>query len=174
MSIAIDVRDLIGRPGASRHVHVEEPIEGLRTELTLVHGETPVDAELLLESVIEGILASGGLSGTFVETCARCLEPFEQPFRVDVQELFAPGAEPDDLEEYPLRDGESDLEPMIRDAVVLAMPYSPLCRPDCQGICERCGGNRNLGECTCQPPADERWAPLAGLVFPDEQGAPPG
>lgn len=167
MTIAVDVRDLVGHPGASRSVHVEEAIEGLQTGLAQVAGQTPVDADLLLESVVEGILASGEVVGTYVETCARCLTPMQRPFRLRVQELFAPGAAPDDPDEYPLMQGEIDLEPLIRDAVLLAMPYSPLCKPDCLGICERCGGNRNLGECTCEPATDVRWAPLSAIRFPE-------
>ena len=179
MSVSLDVRDLVGRPGASRHVRVGEPVQGLATELARVPDDSPVDAELLLESVVEGILVSGAVSGVYVLTCARCLTPILQPFRVDVQELFAPGATDAgarvEADEYPLGDGEIDLEPMIRDAVVLAMPYSPLCRPDCLGLCARCGGNRNLGECTCEPePDDVRWAPLVGLELPLEPSDGPG
>jgi uncharacterized protein len=168
MSVTLDVRDLLGRPGASRRAHVREPVGGMRTELARVPDDAPVDAELLLESVVEGILASGDLSGTFALTCARCLTPVERPFRVDVRELFAPGVMAEDADGYPIADEQIDLEPMIRDAVVLAMPYSPLCRADCLGLCERCGGNRNVGECACAPEPDRRWAPLAGLVFPEE------
>ena len=167
MTLSLDVRDLVDHPGASRAVHVGERMAGLTTELARVPDEAPVDADLLLESVVEGVLASGAVSGTVVLTCARCLTPIEQEFHVDVRELFAPGAAPDDADEYPMKDGEIDLEPMLRDAVVLAMPYSPLCRPDCMGLCSRCGGNRNLGECTCPPEADTRWGPVGALELPD-------
>jgi uncharacterized protein len=174
VTIAVDVRDLVGHPGSSRNVHVEELIEGLRTELAQVAGESPVDADLLLESVLEGVLASGEVAGTYTETCARCLTPVERPFRLRVQELFAPDAAPDDPDGYPLTQGEIDLEPLIRDAVLLAMPYSPLCKPDCLGICERCGGNRNLGECACEPEADDRWAALSAIEFPLETNGDQG
>jgi uncharacterized protein len=167
MTIALDVRDLVGHPGTSRSVHVERAVDGLRTELARVGMESPVDMDLLLESVVEGILASGDLAVTVTETCARCLTPVQRPLRLRVQELFSPGAAADDPDEYPLVQGEIDLEPLIRDAVLLAMPYSPLCRPGCLGICERCGGNRNLSECTCEPESDARWAPLAALRLPD-------
>jgi uncharacterized protein len=53
---------------------------------------------------------------------------------------------------------------MVRDAVVLQMPFSPLCKPDCLGLCERCGGDRNLGECTCTDPIDPRWSALEGFT----------
>ena len=58
-----------------------------------------------------------------------------------------------------------DPEPMVRDSVLLSMPFAPLCRPECEGLCERCGGDRNLGECTCvELPADPRWAGIERLM----------
>jgi uncharacterized protein len=167
--IEIDVRDLVGHPGQSREVRVDEPVEGLSTGLATVPEDTPVEAALLLESVVEGILVSGPLRGCMRLSCARCLKTFEQPFDVSVNELFIPGRA-DDGDEYPLPDdGAIDIEPMVRDAVVLSMPFSPLCRPDCQGLCERCGGDRNLGECTCGPaPADPRWEALGEIRFDPE------
>jgi uncharacterized protein len=156
----VDVRDLLERPGASREVHVDEAIDGLASELVSV--PDPVRIDLMLESVVEGILASGPVSGTMSFRCARCLRPSGRSFRLEVAELFAHGAvEADD--EYPIKDRTVDLEPMVRDTVVLAMPFSPLCRDDCLGLCERCGGDRNLGECSCGPSLDPRWAPLADL-----------
>ena len=124
----------------------------------------PVRADLLLESVVEGILVSGPISGRAALSCARCLRWFQDGFGVEVRELFSRGAGPGG-EEYPLSvEGEIDIEPMIRDAVLLSLPFSPLCRPDCRGLCERCGGDRNLEDCTCGPePADPRWAALDGL-----------
>ena len=67
---------------------------------------------------------------------------------------------------YQVHDGAIDIEPMVRDAVLLSMPFSPLCKPDCAGLCPRCGGDRNLGECTCGPElADERWSVLNEIRF---------
>ena len=166
----IDVRDLMEQPGASRRVAVREPVEGLRLELAAIPADAPIEADLLLESVVEGILASGRVSGRMSLSCARCLRTFELPLRLDVRELFATGAGPEG-EEYPLDPaGTLDPEPMIRDAVMLALPVSPLCRPDCLGLCERCGGDRNVGECTCPTDtADPRWAALETLIF-EENG----
>jgi uncharacterized protein len=162
VSAVIDVRDLIGQPGSSREVHLSERIPDLGTQLAVVPEDRPVGGDLLLESVVEGILVSGPVRGEMVLTCARCLKPFEVPFDLDVQELYAPEARADD-DAYPLLEGAVDLEPMIRDAVLLAMPFAPLHSPDCLGLCERCGGDRNLGECRCAPETDERWAPLLEL-----------
>ena len=167
--IEIDVRDLLGHPGHSRAVHVDEPVEGLALELATVPEDTPIEADLLLESVIEGILVSGPLRGAMRMSCARCLKTFERPFDVAVHELFIRDRH-DEGDEYPLPDdGAIDIEPMVRDAVLLQMPFSPLCRPDCRGLCERCGGDRNLGECTCGPAvADPRWEALGALRFDDQ------
>jgi uncharacterized protein len=168
--IAVDVTDLLDRPGASRRVIVREPVDGLRLELAHVPDGAPVAGDLLLESVVEGILVSGQLTGQLELSCARCLTSFPGRVVVDVQELFALGASPGD-DEYPLApEGSIALEPLVRDGVLLAMPSAPLCRPGCLGLCERCGGDRNLGECSCEPEtADPRWAVLEGL-FEDSAG----
>lgn len=159
----VDVRDIVDRPGSSREVHLEEGIEGLATELAAVPAEAPVRIDVLLESIVEGILVSGPVSGTVTYRCARCLTDFTDRFEVEVTELFTRSAQDDEGEEYPIAEGVIDLEPMVRDAVLLSLPFSPLCRPDCRGLCERCGGNRNLGECTCPPPTDHRWDALGDL-----------
>lgn len=157
----IDVRDLMGSPGSSRTIRVEARIEGLRAGLAEVPEDAPVEGELLLESVVDGILVRGRLGGRMSFSCARCLKRFDRGFEVRVGELFAVGAAPDG-DEYPLSPrGALDLEPMVRDAVILSMPFSPLCQPGCRGLCERCGGDRNAGECACPPePRDPRWSAL--------------
>src|SRR5262249_19566905 len=94
-----------------------------------------------------------------------------EPFHMQVHELFAPDAS-DDGDVYPVSDGTVDLEPLIRDAVLLAMPFAPLCRPGCLGLCERCGGDRNLNECTCAPEADPRWAALEPVRTHREEPPP--
>jgi uncharacterized protein len=166
MTVPVDVRDLLRHPGAARTVAIDEPVEGLVTELVRVPGDQPIHADLLFESVMEGILVSGPITVTLSVDCARCLKSLRSPFQVDVQELFVSGA--GDLDdEYPIADDEVDLEPMIRDAVLLNVPFSPLCRPECLGLCERCGGDRNLEECRCEPEIDDRWAGLSRLSFPD-------
>ena len=158
----LDVRDLLAQPGASKRIARDELVQGMRTELASVSDERPVRVELLLESVVEGILATGRVRGEMSFRCARCLKDFTNGFDLEVRELFA--HEPDEEhDEYPIVEEGIDLEPMVRDAVVLSMPFSPLCREDCLGLCERCGGDRNLGECACAPEIDPRWAVLDRL-----------
>jgi uncharacterized protein len=166
VTLAVDVRDLIDSPGASRVVRIEERVEGLHAGLGRVPPEDPVEGEFLLESLADGVLVSGPMRGERVLECARCLRPVHEAFRLDVHELFS--VEDDPEADYALRDGIVDLEPMIRDAVLLSMPFSPLCRPECLGLCPRCGGDLNLGECACPPEVDERWAVLSGLILPGD------
>ncbi len=158
----MDVRDLIGHPGISRLSHVGGTLEDLGTEVATLKTDEPVQGDLLLESVVEGILVTGHLDGTFALRCARCLKDFEQPIRVDVHELFSTAPEPDDEDVYPLDvEGWLDPEQMVRDALGLELPFSPLHSPDCQGLCSVCGGDRNLGECLGDhPEVDPRWADL--------------
>ncbi|HEY7281543.1 MAG TPA: DUF177 domain-containing protein [Actinomycetota bacterium] len=173
--IEVDVRELLAHPGSSRPFVLDRPVEGVRLELAGMAEGAAVRGDLLLESVVEGVLVSGPLRGPLTLTCARCLTEFDGSFEVDVQELFvAPGrdAGPDDYTVSP--EGAIDLEPLVRDNVLPALPFSPLHAPDCRGLCERCGGNRNLGECSCvDEPVDARWAALDALFAdaPDGGGA---
>jgi uncharacterized protein len=162
---AIDVRDLLGQPGASREVHVQGTLEDLGTELAGVPADRPLEADLLLESILEGILVSGRVRATMQLRCARCLKDFEAPLEVEVSELYVTSPDPDG-EQYPL-DPEGSLEPeqMVRDTVGIELPFSPLHSPDCLGLCPVCGGDRNLGECPGDhPQTDTRWAGLDAVL----------
>jgi uncharacterized protein len=161
---AIDVRDLLERPGAAKTVHVAEAVPGLHSELAAVPEDTPIAGDLTLESVIEGVYVTGSVAGRMTMRCARCLKEFEQDFDVQLREMFVREAGPED--DYVVSPERTlDPEPMVRDAVVLSMPFAPLCRPDCLGLCERCGGDRNLGECTCAERTDPRWSALTDLTL---------
>jgi uncharacterized protein len=160
----IDVRDLVGRPGIWRSEQVSGTIDDLATELAGLSEDTPVTADLTLESLDEGILASGRLEGALSLRCARCLKDFEQGIAVELRELFVPFPH-EDSDEYPLDpDGFLDPDQMIRDAIGVELPFAPVCRPDCRGLCGRCGGDLNVGECTCsEPEIDPRWDGLEAL-----------
>jgi uncharacterized protein len=158
---AIDVRDLLGQPGSARETRVCGTLDDLGTEVAGIPAYTPLEADLLLESVVEGILVTGRVRGRMQLRCARCLKEFEEGLEVAVSEMFvrAPDPEGDD---YPL-DPEGFLAPeqMVRDTVGLELPFSPLHSPDCMGLCPVCGGDRNLGECPGDhPQVDARWNAL--------------
>jgi uncharacterized protein len=158
----IDVRDLLGHPGTSRRVTVEGALEGLGLELATLAGA--VRGDLLLESVVEGILVSGTLTGAMHLRCARCLVDLDRPFRIELQEIV--GVEPDeDDDAYPLTpESFIEPEPMLRDAVGVELPFAPLCRPDCRGLCSVCGENLNLNTCPGHEEIDHRWDALEGLL----------
>jgi uncharacterized protein len=161
----IDVRDLVGHPGATKVEQVAGTVEDLATELAGVPEDAPIRGELVLESLLEGILAVGRLEGSLALRCARCLTEFERGFSVELQELFVPFPH-EDGDEYPL-DPEGFLEPdqMVRDVIGVELPFAPVCRPDCRGLCSRCGGDLNLGECICEEPQiDPRWEGLDVLL----------
>ena len=172
MAIArIDVHDLLDHPGASRRHDVIGTVEGLATELVAVPEDAPLGGSLLLESVVEGILASGSIAGTWRLRGARCLTEWTEAFSVEVRELFTSDAhtatDPDDdldPDTYAIVADEIDLDQLIRDAVGVEMPFAPLCRADCRGLCEICGGDRNLGECPGHETLDPRFAVLAELL----------
>lgn len=161
----IDVRDLIGRPGVSKETAIAGTLEGLGTEVAGLREDAPVLGDLLLESVVEGILVSGRLNGELHLRCARCLTEFDAPLAVEVSELFL-AAPDEEMDTYPLDpEGFIELEQMARDAIGVELPFSPLCRPDCRGLCPVCGGDRNLGECPGDHPStDPRWAELEKLL----------
>lgn len=169
----LSVVDLAGRPGEYKDFVIQRPVDGVRTALATV-GDEPVGARLRAESVVEGILVTGTVSGTSTLECARCLESFRAPFELEVCELFvAPGHEaPDQEDAYTFTGLEIDLEPMIRDAVALTLPLNPVCNETCKGLCAQCGQNLNQAGCGCRDEdTDPRWAALADLRERLEQQA---
>jgi uncharacterized protein len=97
-----------------------------------------------LESVVEGVLVSGTASALVSGQCARCLDPLVDSLEVELTELFAypdtateGSTDPDEISR--VLDGLIDLEPVVRDAMLLALPQAPLCDEDCQGLCPECG-----------------------------------
>jgi uncharacterized protein len=161
---AIDVRDLVTQPGASRQHVVRAQLDDLGTELARLRDDVPLRADLLLEALVEGILVSGTVRGELVLRCARCLTEFDQPLSVAVHEMFV--VEPDpEADDYPLDpDGMLELDQMVRDVVGVELPFSPLCRADCQGLCPTCGADRNQGGCPGHAEVDPRWAALGQLT----------
>jgi uncharacterized protein len=161
---SISVADILGRPGELKDHHIAPVLDGIETALARVTGE-PLDVRVRAESVHEGVLFTGRVSGRAALTCARCLKPLEDEVSLEVRELyFVPGHRQDPEEGYELKGMEADLEPMLRDAVTLALPLNPLCRADCKGLCAGCGADLNTARCTCRnDDMDPRWAPLAAL-----------
>ena len=165
-ALAVDVRELLQKPGAHKHVVVHGPLEDLATPVASVPPDRAVTVDAEIESVVEGLLVTGTVRATAVVHCVRCLLDLDQEQEAEVRELFAlqPGGDED--EGYAvLPDDRLPLDTMVRDAVVLAFPAFPLCRPDCAGLCPVCGADRNTLDCGHggAENIDPRWAGLAGL-----------
>jgi uncharacterized protein len=165
-ALAVDVRELLQRPGAHKHVVVRAPLADLATPVASVPPDRPVTVDVEIESVVEGLLVTGTVAASAVVHCVRCLRDLDHELEVEVRELFAlePGADED--EGYAVLPGDRlPLDTMARDALVLGFPAFPLCRPDCAGLCPVCGADRNSLDCGHggTEAIDPRWAGLADL-----------
>ncbi len=150
--------------GSRSHEVRRGVIDDLACSGSAVPAHAQVEADVVLESVVGGVSVTGTVRAPWTGTCRRCLEPAGDTIEVEVREHFTEGG--DGQETYPLCEGELDLEPMVRDAVLLELPQAPLCRQGCLGICPTCGVNRNEEACRCRPERDERWAALDVLREP--------
>ena len=176
--LVLDTRELGRRPGSMRPVQFPAPApESLGVELIGVPAGAEIDLDLRLESVMEGVLVSGTATVPLTGECGRCLETVEDELVVDLQELFAYEQSSTDRtadeDETGRMDGDLlDLEPALRDAVVLALPLTPLCRTDCAGLCPECGERLDdLPADHAHAVPDPRWAGLQALLVQDP--APP-
>jgi len=117
--------------------------EHLGVELARVPDGAKLELNLQLEGVAEGVLVTATVTGPLAGECARCLEPFTSMIKVRFQELYVRGGgveDPDGEDTYRLEaSGLLNLEPALRDAIVLELPLSPRCEDGCQGLCAECG-----------------------------------
>lgn len=160
----IDVYDLMHRPGEMRDRVLDVTVpEAFGNAVIGVPAGSDLRIDLRLESLHDGILVSAELDGTATGECVRCLIDIQEPVQVEFQELFAYSQ--DEAFEYEVHEDTIDLEPVIRDAVVLSLPFQPVCQEDCTGLCPICGVRRldNPGH-QHEDPIDPRWAALGDLA----------
>jgi uncharacterized protein len=168
--MVFDLRELGRRAGSLRDYRRSVPAPAaLGLDLVGVSEGAPLALELRLESVTEGVLVTGTITAPITGQCGRCLDPVSDELAVDVCELFAyPDSATDEtteLDEIHRIEGELlDLEPVVRDAIVLGLPWTPLCRPDCAGLCPTCGQRLDdLPAGHAHEVIDPRWAALEKL-----------
>ena len=175
----VPVSDLVGHPGETRALRRAVPADAFGdAPWGPAEGgvRDPVELDLHLDAVVEGILVRGSLGFEVELPCARCLAPQELAYEVAVAELFQdPTKREDDDEDdpgYELIDDLTalDLSTLARDALIVDLPVRVLCDEDCQGLCVECGADRNLTDCGHRPEAapDPRWAKLTELDLPTE------
>lgn len=171
--LTIDVARLGRRPGSMFEVHdtVDSPLR-IGVELIAIQPGAPLDLDLRVESVSEGVLVTGTVEAPTEGECSRCLSPIEGRVQVGLTELFA---YPDSATEATTEEDEVghvvdqtvDLEQPIIDAVGLELPFSPVCSPDCPGLCPQCGVSLAAEPGHRHEQVDPRWAKLAGML-PDQ------
>jgi uncharacterized protein len=171
-----DMRSLSRQAGSFRdETRTARAPDGVGAGLVLVPAGADVALDLRFEAVSEGVLVTGSAVAPLTGECARCLDPVTSTMEVSFQELYlyqsADADEEADDEERFLDGDLLDLEPAFRDAVVLALPLSPLCREDCPGLCPECGAHlaeagpdHGHGE-----NVDPRWASLRQIDVTDQE-----
>ena len=166
-----NVADLLrSAPGTSERHDIAVATLPIAEDVELVE---PVEGELRLTNTGRGILAQGSVQSALAEQCSRCLRPAKAVVRAEFEEEALPSVDvtsgsplPDEAGPETLRlsdHHELDLEPVIRDAISLAEPIAPLCRPDCPGLCETCGIDLT-DDAGHEHPDDEIDPRLAALV----------
>ncbi|GAA4498584.1 DUF177 domain-containing protein [Actinoallomurus oryzae] len=166
----IDTRALGRRPGSMRKdSHTVPAPADLGVEMVGVPEGADIELDIRLEAVMEGVLVSGTARAPLSGECARCLDPLTSSIEVDFQELYVyddtRSGESAEDDERRLEGDLIDLEPVVRDAMVLALPLSPLCRDDCPGLCSDCGVRLADAEPDHHHDAvDPRWAALQGML----------
>jgi uncharacterized protein len=173
--LVIDTRTLGRRPGSMRKdSHTVPAPANLGVEMVSVPEGADIELDLRLEAVMEGVLISGTARAPLSGECARCLDSLTSTIEVDFQELYVyddtRSGESAEDDERRLEGDLIDLEPVVRDATVLALPLSPLCRDDCPGLCPDCGVRLADAEPDHHHDAvDPRWAALQGMLDQRQQ-----
>lgn len=166
-----NVREFDRHPGEERKYERAVPAPAdLGLELIRVPAESTLDLNLRFEAVREGVYVSGTVSGELHGECGRCLDPLTSQINVHLRELYAfPDSHTGETtteEEVSRVDGDLvDVEPALRDAVVLALPANPVCDPDCGGLCSGCGDRwDDLPDDHSHEQIDPRWKALRDLA----------
>jgi uncharacterized protein len=169
--LVVDISRLGRRPGSMMTFSETVPSTSrIGLDLIAIDEGAPLELELRIESVSEGALVTGTVSAPTSGECARCLSPITGHVEIELTELFAyPDSATDETTDADelgrVVDNTIDLEQPIVDAVGLALPFAPLCGPDCAGLCPHCG----VPLATAEPghhheQIDPRWAKLAGIL----------
>ena len=161
--LVLNVAELLRRPGTRRSVRTAADARGLTLggDAAVPDG-TPVEVDVVVESLGDGVTVNGEVRTTWAGVCRRCLGPASGPVVADVQELYQ--VRPTSEEAFSFDGEQLDLRPMVRELVLMELPAAPLCRPDCAGLCPVCGVDRNTVQCECETDdRDPRWAALDAL-----------
>lgn len=161
---AVSVLDLSRRPGDAREFELDVPVgERIGNFVIGIPAGSTIEIDGRMESLHDGILVTATARGELVGECVRCLTEVTQPLQVEFQELFA--YTPDEAFDYLVQHDSIDLEQVVLDSVVPALPFQPVCTAECTGLCVECGV-RLLDDPghAHEPQIDPRWAALSQLA----------
>lgn len=172
-ALVVFIAELQRHPGSRRDEHIEVELDGLEVSSATVADDATIVVDLVIESLSSSIVTDGTISAPWTGACRRCLGPAEGIAVSEVREVFE--GRPTEGETYPLAGDHIDLEPMVRDAVLLSLPLAPLCSAGCQGpaperVAVVVAAGRDEEDPASErpasgPPADPRWAALDDLSF---------
>lgn len=158
--LRVNVVELRRQVGNQRDLSESVVLDDVALPTSRVPPGAPVQIDLVLEAVSGGVSATGTLATTWDAECRRCLDAVGGELEISVAEVFE--ARPTEGETYPIDEDSIDLEPMVRELVVLALPVAALCGPDCAGpMPEEFPVVVESEESA--PPRDPRWAALDEL-----------
>ncbi|THD29713.1 YceD family protein [Rothia mucilaginosa] len=176
LPLVVSVTNLIHRPGTMETLTEVLPAPAdLGNTLIGVEEGSDIDLDIRMESVVDGILVTGSVVVDVHGECSLCLDPIDYEMSANIQELFvfekAPAGGPEDEvdEQYAVEDDSIDLEPALRDAVILQLPFQPVCRDTCQGLCADCGARLEDDPGHHHEVLDPRWSALQGLLGADTE-----
>jgi uncharacterized protein len=147
------------------------PLEDVHLGSDVFSATAPTSFRVTVTNVGDGLIAVGEVRATLRTTCVRCLCEFEMEVVGEVDGFFVrPEDEaslPDEQDRELIVDERIDLEPLVAQSLVVALPFAPVHSPECAGICPTCGADRNLADCGCRP--EGATSPFAKLKasFPD-------
>lgn len=174
--LVVSVTNLMHRPGTMETLTEVVPAPAdLGNALIGVEEGSDIDLDIRMESVVDGILVTGSVVVDVHGECSLCLDPIDYEMSANIQELFvfekAPAGGPEDEvdEQYAVEDDSIDLEPALRDAVILQLPFQPVCRDTCQGLCADCGARLEDDPGHHHEVLDPRWSALQGLLGVDTE-----
>ncbi|MDG2497692.1 MAG: YceD family protein [Aquiluna sp.] len=168
MTLLVPVHDLMKRPGIMREFNLEHNVvEAMGTTIVKIPAGAELEIFLRLESVHEGVLATGEVSGEAKSECSRCLDSVNLGVEVDFQELFAYSLTSD--EDLVVVNEHIDLEQVLIDSIVLNLPFQPVCSETCLGLCPECGIRlEQTIEHGHERPVDPRFSALQDLATKED------
>ena len=159
-SLVIDVLELLESHGSRKTLSFSANVPDLDSGLS--HAGPELDLDLVAEAIDGGVWVKGTVAGTYHAECRRCLTATDRPFSFQAAELYRPAGEVWE-EGYVIKESSIDLDPLVRDTVLLNLPHEPLCRDDCAGLCPACGRNLNEEPHGHEAVVDSRWSALKDL-----------